>query len=341
MLKRSRNAGMLKNWLIAAAVLPLSIFALILTFRPAEENAEALYVVTNNVYVHVDELTGDVFLTDDSAQLVSRENGNELILAAEQQAVITYREETVTAVTKEETVAKLLDRLKIKPSPLEMVSVAFSDDTVIIDIRSEFIFFESVTQTTEHEVIYQECSYKPDWYENVIQQGSDGIYSEVYEVVYQDGEEISRQLIDIIDTDPVPAVIEVGTMPNFANNNDAVASIVTNEDGSGVITLENGHTVTFSGTRTMKGTAYNSSEPKVGTITASGTDVRVGVVAVDRKTLPLGTKVYVVSNDGYCLYGFAIAEDTGVRGNVIDLYMDTYEECVQFGVRECTVYILD
>jgi len=64
-------------------------------------------------------------------------------------------------------------------------------------------------------------------------------------------------------------------------------------------------------------------------------------VAVDRKTLPLGTKVYVVSNDGYCLYGFAIAEDTGVRGNVIDLYMDTYEECVQFGVRECTVYILD
>ena len=75
--------------------------------------------------------------------------------------------------------------------------------------------------------------------------------------------------------------------------------------------------------------------------TASGTAVHVGVVAVDRNVLPLGTKVYVVSNDGMYNYGFAIAEDTGVRGNSIDLYMDTSSECIQFGVRNCTVYILD
>ena len=40
-------------------------------------------------------------------------------------------------------------------------------------------------------------------------------------------------------------------------------------------------------------------------------------------------------------YGFAIAEDTGVRGNIIDLYMNSYNECIQFGVRDCTVYVLD
>ena len=49
----------------------------------------------------------------------------------------------------------------------------------------------------------------------------------------------------------------------------------------------------------------------------------------------------MVSNDGAYVYGFAVAEDTGVRGNVIDLYMDTNRECIQFGVRQCTVYILD
>ena len=48
-----------------------------------------------------------------------------------------------------------------------------------------------------------------------------------------------------------------------------------------------------------------------------------------------------MSNDGMYVYGFAVAEDTGVRGNTIDLYMDTNRECIQFGVRECTVYILD
>ena len=77
------------------------------------------------------------------------------------------------------------------------------------------------------------------------------------------------------------------------------------------------------------------------TVTATGTTVRLGVVAVDRRVLPLGSKVYVVSNDGMYTYGFAIAEDTGVRGNIIDLYMNTYDECIQFGVRDCTVYILD
>ena len=50
--------------------------------------------------------------------------------------------------------------------------------------------------------------------------------------------------------------------------------------------------------------------------------------------------VYVVSNDGYCDYGMAVAEDTGVRGNTIDLYMDSYNECIQFGVREVPFSII-
>ena len=31
----------------------------------------------------------------------------------------------------------------------------------------------------------------------------------------------------------------------------------------------------------------------------------------------------------------------GAAKNRIDLYYYTYEECIQFGVRDCTVYILD
>ena len=145
----------------------------------------------------------------------------------------------------------------------------------------------------------------------------------------------------MVDTQPTSTIIEKGTIANFANNSDPVASIDTNDDGSGTITLENGQVLTFKEARTMKGTAYTAGEGKVGTITASGTKVRLGVVAVDRKVLPLGSKVYVVSNDGKYTYGFAIAEDTGVRGNIIDLYMNTYNDCIQFGVRDCTVYVLD
>ena len=42
------------------------------------------------------------------------------------------------------------------------------------------------------------------------------------------------------------------------------------------------------------------------------------------------------------VYGMAKAEDTGMRGdNKLDLYMDTYAECINFGRRDCKVYILN
>ena len=342
MFERSKKAASLMKRLIAVAAVPaLSVLALSLAPHPTDNDASAMYVVTDDAYGHVDDLTADVFLTDSSAELVSRKDGNDLLLSAGQDVTVTYQDAATSAVSREETVSQLLSRLGIQPSPLEMVSVAFLDSGVEINISSELVFYEHVSTVTEHEVVYQYNNQKPDWYENVIQEGSDGEYSETYEIIYQDGVETARQLIDVVDTQPVPAIIEKGTIANFANNSDPVASIDTNDDGSGTITLENGQVLTFSEARTMKGTAYTAGEGKVGTITATGTTVRLGVVAVDRKVLPLGTKVYVVSNDGQYTYGFAIAEDTGVRGNMIDLYMNTYNDCIQFGVRDCTVYVLD
>jgi 3D (Asp-Asp-Asp) domain-containing protein/uncharacterized protein YabE (DUF348 family) len=71
-------------------------------------------------------------------------------------------------------------------------------------------------------------------------------------------------------------------------------------------------------------------------ITKSGTTVRVGTVAVDPKIIPLGTKLFVEG------YGYAVAEDVGsaIKGNKIDLYMNTHAECLIFGRKRIRVYIL-
>ena len=341
MFERSKKAAHNSRRLIAVAAVPaLFILVLSLLCRFAPIGAGAMYVVSNDGPVHVDDLEGDVFLTDGFAGLVSRTSGNELDLASGLNVTVSYQDRQYTAVSQEETLNQLLERLAIEPSPLEMISVSFPDGGVDVCISGEFVFYEHISAVSEHEIVYQYNDNRPDWYEAVIQEGCDGEYTEVYEIIYQDGQRTARQLIDVVDTEPVSTIIERGTMENFANNDDAVAAINVNEDGSGVITLENGETVTFNSTRTMRGTAYTTGG-SVGTRTASGTTVHVGVVAVDKSVIPLGTKVYVVSNDGAYNYGFAVAEDTGVRGNTIDLYMDTNRECIQFGVRECTVYILD
>lgn len=101
-----------------------------------------------------------------------------------------------------------------------------------------------------------------------------------------------------------------------------------------------GESYTYVDVMTCSATAY-TCEGYVGH-TYSGTLARVGAIAVDPTVIPLGTKMYVVSNDGQYVYGYCVAEDIagGIKGNKIDLYFDTYAECWDFGVRMCTVYIL-
>jgi 3D (Asp-Asp-Asp) domain-containing protein len=77
-------------------------------------------------------------------------------------------------------------------------------------------------------------------------------------------------------------------------------------------------------------------------ITSTGTTVRIGTVAVDPRIIPYGSRMFIISNDGVYIYGVAVAEDCGgaIKGDRIDLYMPTYEDCVQFGRRTCTIYFL-
>lgn len=86
----------------------------------------------------------------------------------------------------------------------------------------------------------------------------------------------------------------------------------------------------------MEATAYAGDG-----ITAMGTaTVRnpngISTVAVDPNVIPLGSKLYIPG------YGYAIASDTGgaIKGNRIDLFMNSEAECNQFGRRQITVYIV-
>ena len=101
----------------------------------------------------------------------------------------------------------------------------------------------------------------------------------------------------------------------------------------------------------MEATAYDLSFESCGKnpgdknygITASGTQARPGIVAVDPKVIPLGTKLYIESMDGTGSYGYASAEDTGgaIKGNIIDLFFTNRSDALSFGRRQVKVYILD
>jgi 3D (Asp-Asp-Asp) domain-containing protein len=76
--------------------------------------------------------------------------------------------------------------------------------------------------------------------------------------------------------------------------------------------------------------------------TATGTTTKAGrTIAVNPKIIPYGTRVWVVLDDGTAL-GWFVAEDTGgnMRAHpyVVDIYMETYDECAAWGARHVTIY---
>ena len=247
---------------------------------------------------------------------------------------------------EQESILKTLRRLDIVPGPLEMVGIDFTDSGVEITVSSDLAYYEHVVEEVTFETVRVANPQMEQGTEKVVQEGSDGIRSSIYEVVWSNGQEIARQFVEELDSTAVDKIVEYGTAAPakpipaaFPSNDSPIAGISSNADGSGVLTLASGEKLSFSSVKNMTATAYTAGYGGADYCTATGTTVRVGTVAVDKKVIPLGTRMYIVTNDGI-VYGTAVAEDTGVRGNKVDLYFNTYEECINFGRRSCKVYIL-
>jgi 3D (Asp-Asp-Asp) domain-containing protein len=86
-------------------------------------------------------------------------------------------------------------------------------------------------------------------------------------------------------------------------------------------------------TVTFEATAYTWT----GNRTATGTWPSRGTVAVDPEVIPLGTNLYIEG------YGEAVAEDTGgaIKGQIIDLHMESEDECLQWGRRQVEVRVIE
>lgn len=162
-------------------------------------------------------------------------------------------------------------------------------------------------------------------------KGQNGLKRSVYNVTTENGVEIRRELVSTETVKkPVAQVVAVGT-----------AESVKKSSGK-VVTANAGTALSYSKKLTVTATAYTDHS---GNRTASGKMPQYGVIAVDPKVIPLGTRLYVESTDDgkSWSYGYCVAGDTGgaIKGNKIDLFYNSESECVRFGRRSAVVYVLD
>lgn len=229
------------------------------------------------------------------------------------------------------TVGDLLKRVNVDVGKYDVVKPGLSETLkrgskvvvkrVSYETREEEKVIKYGTQTKESGILAQGVK-------RVARQGRDGTKTVTYEDKIVNGKVVSSKKVgEVVNVKAVDKVVVIGTR-------GATNVVTSNIQGSGAPTS---YLKTFHG----PATAYTA---KAGAKTASGAVARRGLVAVNPKQIPYGSKLYIVADDG-TVYGYCTAADTGGfvtngSGTLVDLYMDSYGECTQWGKRNVTIYVI-
>lgn len=282
-------------------------------------------------------------LEDGDTYTTTRSNGTSSITVRRCQRVTICQYGQNTQVSAfDETVSELLTRLNIVLEEGDVLSVAQDTDTydgMVLRIDRVVELEQTYTTPIPSDVSYCYDSSLPAGDREILIPGVDGEQLCTALVTYVNGVETERTVLsEAVASAPVTEIVAIGTADTQVADPDARPVI---EDG--YIYLPTGEILTYTDVLPADASAYTHTDEGCCMITYTGTTVHIGTVAVDPRYIPYGTRMFIITNDGSYIYGISTAEDCGgaIKGNRIDLYFPTYNECMQFGRRDCTVYILD
>ena len=274
----------------------------------------------------------------DRTELSKTEEGPVLLILRQQKITVDCFGEPMEVISYGETVAGLLRRLNLTVGEGDELSHRPDTQTcdgMVLRLYRECRMEQTYTVTLPLEILYCCDPTLPVGTHQVLTQGRSGELLRTALVTYINEQEVHREVLyEEVLIQPVAGVVAIGT-GRFLEEPEPEIPVI----GNGMISLPTGEVLTYSKVISSLATAYCAKG-----LTATGTDARVGAIAVDPEYIPYGTRMFILSKDGEYIYGIATAEDCGseehIYGTRIDLYYDTEEECVQFGARMCWVYFL-
>jgi uncharacterized protein YabE (DUF348 family) len=228
--------------------------------------------------------------------------------------------------TTSTTVADFLEKQSITLNELDRVEPGL-EEMVVAELTVSVTRVEKVTDVVEESVDYAVVTKKDanltKGTEKVVNIGETGKVAKHYEVIIENGIEVSRELL------------KTETLKESKDRIVAVGTKVVQQPqvsrGSGKVAKE----------FTVSSTAFTPYCNGCSGITSTGINLKANpnakVIAVDPSVIPLGTKVYVEG------YGYAIAGDTGsaIKGNKIDVFFATKAEAYRWGRKTVKIKILE
>ena len=338
-------------------------------FNPGKDSRIEIYRACQVTFVHADGKTIDTIFAGTVAELIESQGvtlSDTLFSSVNVNAVVTnnLRVEIISAYdiiinvdgeekavqTTEKTVGDVLAEQGIALDEDDEVSP--SADTVLSnDLVIDVLRVEYVTRETEEKIPFTtekvNSSAMNKGTQKVTQKGVNGVKTFTYEDKVVNGVVESSELVsEEVTKEPVKEIIKVGTLVKKTSTKLGNNKIEKNGNPISELKLPSKYSIGKNNVPTEykytiqgRGAAYCIP----GGITATGRPVKPGYIAVNPKQIPYGTEMWIVSNDGV-VYGYAIAADTGGFVNkgyfTCDLYMNSKEQCYQWGDRGVTIYVL-
>ena len=338
-------------------------------FNPGKDSRIEIYRACEVTFVHADGKTINTIFAGTVAELIESQGvtlSDKLFSSVDVNAVVTnnLRVEIISAYdiiinvdgeekavqTTVETVGDVLNEQGITLDEDDEVSPA-ADTVLTNNLVIEVLRVEYVTRETQEKIPFTtekvNSSAMTKGTEKVSQKGVDGIKTFTYTDKVVNGVVESSELVsEEVTKEPVKQIIKVGTLVKQTTKKLGNNKIEKNGNPISELELPSKYSIGDNNVPTeykytIKGRGAAYCIP--GGITATGRPVKPGYIAVNPNQIPYGTEMWIVSDDGV-VYGYAIAADTGgfVKKGYFtcDLYMNSTEQCYQWGDRGVTIYVL-
>lgn len=274
---------------------------------------------------------------NDRAVWTQTDDGEQLDILRAYTVPVTADGATQDVVTTGATTAELLAQAGLTWTEDDLLTPAADEavpegGSVTLQRVSYVDYSQNVVVPTEIEEVPTSLFYKKQSETVTVQEGSDGLDTVYYRETWIDG--------TLAATDEIGRETQIGMVPTLQKvygEKVPVSQFVGPEivDGAPVEGVAEVYT-------NQRSTGYSASETAKG---ASGRRLTYGTVAINPGIIPYGSLLYITSDDGAFVYGYAYAADTGaamMQGSAfIDLYYETYDESVDSAVIPVTVYVLD
>ncbi len=283
----------------------------------------------------------DIVIINPKRYIISDENSTKIVRSIYDTVGEILRDQEVVLGELDYTETDKAERID-ENATIEIVRV--KEDIVVKESK---IPFEKIRENDK-------TIYKGD--AKLKQKGVEGVKATHTKNIYENGELVSSEVVkEETLTEKKDHIVLVGTkakpapkpkakvVESKSANRSSISRNVSSKSSSSNNTVSKAPSNKSGRTITMNASAYDLSYESTGKrpgdkyygITASGMKARYGVVAVDPNVIPLGTKLYIEG------YGNAIAGDTGgaIKGNRIDLFMNSRSEAMRFGRRQVKVTI--